>query len=135
MNLLENPTNYNLSESKFSLGVAIFDQNSFEFVDLDYFHALLFTITKTGGIFDSENFIDDFKPCNTANNDFDEINLNASVNKWKQGYMINSSMCFDMKKAILQSDYQILGKGYELNFGIVCHNTSHRNYPGCHEVL
>jgi hypothetical protein len=37
MSLLENPTNYNLSESKFSLGVAIFDNNSGEFVDLrDY---------------------------------------------------------------------------------------------------
>jgi hypothetical protein len=43
MNLLENPTTYNLSESKFSLGLAIFDVKSGEFVDLNYYPGLLMT--------------------------------------------------------------------------------------------
>ncbi len=37
MSLLENPASYNLSKSKFSLGVAIFDGIAEEFVDLKYF--------------------------------------------------------------------------------------------------
>ncbi len=66
-----------------------------------YFPALLYSITFTGGFLDYEYFENDFKPCNTTNGDFGEINLNASVGKWNQGHFIKSSMCFDMQKAIL----------------------------------
>ena len=48
MNLLENPTTYNLSDSKFSLGFAIIDIKSKEFVDLYDFYGLLWTQTLTG---------------------------------------------------------------------------------------
>ena len=41
MNLLENPTTYNLSERNFSIGVAIFDVQAEEFVDANYFPVLL----------------------------------------------------------------------------------------------
>ncbi len=43
MNLLETATTFNLSESKFSLGVIIYDSKSDEFVDLRYFPDLLET--------------------------------------------------------------------------------------------
>ena len=99
MSLLENPTTYNLSEKNFSLGVAIFDGRSQEFVDLEYFNGLLSSATYIGSTLDSFLIPNDFKPCNTTNGDFDKINLNANVGKWKQGYVINSSMCFDMKNA------------------------------------
>jgi hypothetical protein len=48
MSLLENPTAYNLSESKFSLGITIFDTNSYEFVDLNDFSFLIWTETSIG---------------------------------------------------------------------------------------
>jgi hypothetical protein len=41
MSLLENPTNYNLSEKNFSIGVAIFDIKSKEIVEFDDFPLLL----------------------------------------------------------------------------------------------
>jgi hypothetical protein len=116
MSLLENPTTYNLSQSKFSLGVAIFDKSSLEFVDLDYFPGLLISQTLIGSALDYNPIYNDYKRCNTTIGDFGKINLNANVNKWKQGHLINSSMCFDMSKATLKSDYQLLGKGYELTF-------------------
>ncbi len=52
MSLLENPTTYNLSESKFSLGVAIFDALNKEFVDLNYFSHLIITETSVDSILD-----------------------------------------------------------------------------------
>jgi hypothetical protein len=52
MRLLENSSTYNLSESKFSLGFAIFDSDSKEFVDLSYFESLLVTTTTTGTFLD-----------------------------------------------------------------------------------
>jgi hypothetical protein len=116
MSLLENPTTYNLSDSKFSLGVAIFDGQAEEFVDLNYFYGLLWIQTWIGSKTVKKEFYNDFKPCNTTNGDFDEINLNATVYKWKQGEMINQSMCFDMKKAMLKSDITLFGKGFILNF-------------------
>jgi hypothetical protein len=48
MILLENPTTYNLSESNFNIGVAIYDVLAREFVDLEYFRALLYTQTLVG---------------------------------------------------------------------------------------
>ncbi len=50
MSLLENPTTYNLSEYKFSLGFAIFNAISDEFVDLNDFQGLLNTYTNFGNI-------------------------------------------------------------------------------------
>ncbi len=61
MNLLENPTIYNLSESKFSLGFAIYDTNSQEFVNLSYFSGLLWSETVTGNFLNSKKFINDYK--------------------------------------------------------------------------
>jgi hypothetical protein len=43
MNLLENPTTYNLSERNFSLGFALFDRNAEELVDVNDFPGLLAT--------------------------------------------------------------------------------------------
>jgi hypothetical protein len=105
MSLLENPTTYNLSESKFSLGVALFDVSTLEFVDLNYFSDLLLTETSVDSILDYNPIFNEYKRCNTTIGDFGKINLNADVNKWKQGHFINSSMCFDMSKATLKSDY------------------------------
>jgi hypothetical protein len=48
MILLENPTTYNLSESNFSIGVAIYDVLAREFVDLEYFPFLMYTQTLVG---------------------------------------------------------------------------------------
>ena len=53
MSLLENPTNYNLSESKFSLGVAIFDIQTDWFVDLRDYKMLMNTKTIILSGFDS----------------------------------------------------------------------------------
>jgi hypothetical protein len=83
MSLLENPTTYNLSESKFSLGVAIFDSLAHEFVDINDFPYLLWTQTNIGSQLDIYSIYNDFKPCNTTNGDFDEINLSANFDKWK----------------------------------------------------
>jgi hypothetical protein len=116
MSLLENPTTYNLSESKFNLGVAIFDGLVHEFVDINYFPYLLWTETNFGSQLYPYRKYNDYKPCNTTNGDFDEINLNANFDKWKQGHLINSSMCINMKNATLQSDYLLLGKGFVLQF-------------------
>ncbi len=52
MSLLENPTGYNLSETQFSLGVAIFDIQSEEFVDLRYFKDLVWTQTRIASYVD-----------------------------------------------------------------------------------
>ena len=73
MNLLENPKSYNLSESKFSLAVAIFDVQSKEFVELKYLPGLLLTQTQIGNGLDSKSFYFDYKPCNSTNGDFGEI--------------------------------------------------------------
>jgi hypothetical protein len=70
MNLLENPTTYNLSERNFSIGVAIFDVQAEEFLDANYFPALLATFSAIGSGLDSKTFSDDYKPCNTTNGDF-----------------------------------------------------------------
>ncbi len=85
MSLLENPTSYNLSDSKFSLGVAIFDTQSEEFVDLHYFRKLVWTQTSIESFYRHEYIKIDYKPCNTSNGDFAEINLNAKMDRWKQG--------------------------------------------------
>jgi hypothetical protein len=114
MSLLENPTSYNLSEKKLSVGVAIFDADSKEFVDLDYFRYVLNTSTLLGTAIEYENIPNDYRPCNTKNGDFADINLDANFDKWKQGQLINSSMCFDMKKTKLKSDYLLLGTAFKL---------------------
>ncbi len=116
MNLLENLSTYNLSESKFSLGIAIFDIKSEEFVDLRDFNYLLRAQTQIGTPLKKKFFTNDYNPCNKKNGDFDKINFNVNVDKFKQGEIINSSMCFDMKKATLQSDYLLLGKGFVITF-------------------
>ncbi len=50
MSLLENPTIYNLSESKFSLGFAIIDWSSGLFIDLRDFDGLIEAKTRVGSI-------------------------------------------------------------------------------------
>ncbi len=50
--------------------------------------------------------------CNSTNGDFGEINLDSNIGLFKQGHLINSSICFNMTKVALQSDYKLLGKGF-----------------------
>ncbi len=65
--------------------------------------------------------INDNYLCNTTSGDFGEINLDSSIGLFKQGDLINSSICFNMTKVTLQSDYKLLGKGFELVLYSLCH--------------
>ncbi len=78
MSLLENPTNYNLSEKNFSIGVAIFDIKSKEIVEFDDFPLLLQTLIVSADSFNANVIGNALKPCNTTNGDFRKINLNAN---------------------------------------------------------
>jgi hypothetical protein len=89
MSLLENPTNYSLSERKFSLGVAIFRADKLDFLDAKITQKILFTKTKSSRMLDDNYDSNDNYVCNSTNGDFDEISLDSSNGLFKQGHLIN----------------------------------------------
>jgi hypothetical protein len=102
MSLLENPTTYNLSESKFSVGFAILNMIDMKFIPRNELIQLLLPLTHLGTILDEKVIRNATHPCSASSGDFEFINLNANVGETQQKELIDASMCFDITEATLK---------------------------------
>jgi hypothetical protein len=102
MSLLENPMTFNLKDSKFSVGFAIFDMVKLKFIPRNDLTELLQARAELGTVIDYKVLLNPTHPCNASSGDFEYIDLNSNINKFKQRELIDASMCFDITDATLK---------------------------------